>query len=187
MKPRASSQRAPLPCRAPSFRGFKPSSPASSRAKKANRGRDTAHEIELKAALRRLKMRFEAHRSDLLGRPDVVFPKERVAVFCDGDFWHGRNWPELKQALLRRANPAYWVAKIEANRSRDARICRALRQQGWLVIRLWETEIRKDPELAASFLKKRLEDVRTRRGPRQPGQSRAPRKGTAASKIPPAR
>ena len=77
----------------------------------------------------------------LPGRPDLVFSRKRLIVFCDGDFWHGRNWPLLRRALQRRANSTYWTAKILANRNRDRRQNRALRHQGWDVVRVWETDV----------------------------------------------
>lgn len=174
--------------KAPSFRGFKPSSPASSRAKQANRARDTAPELRLQDALRRLGAQFDAHRSDLPGCPDIVFPKERMTVFCDGDFWHGRHWAHLSRQLLGRANASYWIAKIVANKARDRRVRGALRRQGWIVVQLWETDILRNPEEAASALKARL-DRSSRHFSHRDSSSHGPtaRAGTAARKIPPSR
>jgi DNA mismatch endonuclease (patch repair protein) len=134
---------------APSYAGFRPSSDASSRAMQANRARDTLPELQLRQALSRLGLRYRLHSSGLPGRPDIVFPRARLAVFCDGDFWHGRRWRALRRALKRRANAAYWIAKIGTNRQRDTRSRRALRRLGWHVVSLWETDIRRDPEHAA--------------------------------------
>jgi DNA mismatch endonuclease (patch repair protein) len=156
VKIRADRQRRLLRSRAPSFRGFKPSSPASSRAKAANRARSTAHELKLQEALCALGLRFETYREDLPGCPDIVFPNEKIVVFCDGDFWHGRHWARLRSQLARRANALYWLAKIGANRARDRRVRTGLRRQGWTVIQLWETDILRDPRQAASSLKERL-------------------------------
>lgn len=163
--------------RAPSYAGFRPSSESASRAKQANRARNTQPEVHLQRALKKLGFRFQTHREDLPGCPDIVFPRDRVVVFCDGDFWHGRHWTKLKRALKRRANPRYWVAKIQANRLRDARTRRALRQKGWSVVRLWETDIRRNPSLAATSLKTRLTKLHSRRPERS---------GRAARKRPPA-
>jgi DNA mismatch endonuclease (patch repair protein) len=71
-----------------------------------------------------------------------------MAVFVDGDFWHGRNWQELEKKLRKRANPDYWVAKIEYNRARDLEQTKALKDQGWTVLRLWEKEVKRDPDAA---------------------------------------
>jgi DNA mismatch endonuclease, patch repair protein len=100
----------------------------------------------------------------LPGRPDIVFPTARVAVFCDGDFWHGRNWAERRRRLERGSNADYWVKKIAANRARDARYNRALKELGWTVVRFWETDILADPARPAA----EIEALIRRRG--APGQ-----------------
>jgi G:T-mismatch repair DNA endonuclease (very short patch repair protein) len=66
-------------------------------------------------------------------------------VFCDGDFWHGRRWNERRQKLAHGANGIYWTAKIASNIERDRRINRSLRRQGWTVLRVWETDVLRDP------------------------------------------
>ena len=88
------------------------------------------------------------------GRPDVIFPGAKAAIFCDGDFWHGRNWDKLRKELGRRANSDYWIAKIEYNRKRDAEISQQLTKAGWRVMRLWEREIVTDPAQAAQRVKR---------------------------------
>jgi len=93
-------------------------------------------------------LKFGSHRRDLPGSPDVAFVDERVAVFCDGDFWHGRNWPSRKRLLARGSNGEYWVSKIQSNRRRDANVSRELKRSGWIVLRLWETDLAGDPEFA---------------------------------------
>jgi len=135
--------------RSPRFKGFKPASEASSRAKQANRATDTSPELLLCRALWRLGLRYRKHVANLPGKPDLVFSRPRVIVFCDGDFWHGRNWRQLAAQLKRRANAPYWIPKIAANRARDALHRRALRRTGWTVIRVWESEVRQSPEAVA--------------------------------------
>ena len=76
--------------KAPSFKGLRPSSPASSRAKQANPSRDTRPELSLRRALWKLGLRFRTHAPDLPGRPDIVVRGVKLAVFCDGDFWQCR-------------------------------------------------------------------------------------------------
>lgn len=147
--------------RAPSFSGFRPASPESSRAKQANRPRDTLAELGLRRALWKLGLRYRTHWRGLPGRPDVVFPKARLAIFCDGDFWHGRNWRQLSASLQRHANASYWIAKIAANRARDGRTRRALHRLGWQVVKVWEGEIRNDPDSIALQVKRTL-DARLR-------------------------
>jgi DNA mismatch endonuclease (patch repair protein) len=120
--------------------------------KRANRKTDTAHELLLRRVLWRRGLRFRKHAAGLPGRPDVVFPGARVAVFCDGDFWHGRDWPTRRARLARGTNAAYWLAKIARNLERDAEATALLERQGWLVLRLWETDVERDPDAAAALV-----------------------------------
>jgi DNA mismatch endonuclease, patch repair protein len=140
--------------KSPSFAGLKPASAAASSAKRANRASDTAHEILLRQALWRRGLRYQKNVSHLPGKPDIVFTRARVAVFCDGDFWHGRDWRDLVRQLRRGANAAYWHQKIRTNMLRDRRTTRLLEAQGWSVIRLWEGDIKTDPERAAHHVGK---------------------------------
>jgi G:T-mismatch repair DNA endonuclease (very short patch repair protein) len=73
-------------------------------------------------------------------------------VFCDGDFWHGRNWQRQRDRLLRGTNGAYWIAKIEANIERDKSVTTRLQNAGWRVIRVWETEVKEDRAAVASSI-----------------------------------
>jgi len=133
----------------PSFDGLQPASPASSWAKRRTPRRDTKHEIMLRRELWRMGLRYRKHVDSLPGKPDIVFGKSRVVVFCDGDFWHGRDWPTLRQQLQGRANAAYWIAKIASNIQRDKRHTAELQAAGWRVLRLWESDIKHDPHAAA--------------------------------------
>lgn len=103
----------------------------------------------LRKELWRRGLRFRLHASDLPGKPDIVFRRARVAVFCDGDFWHGRRFRERLEKLARGSNAAYWTAKIAANVARDRRNTRSLRAAGWMVVRVWETDILRDVTRAA--------------------------------------
>jgi DNA mismatch endonuclease (patch repair protein) len=138
--------------RGPSFAGLKPSSLASSAAKRANTSTGTRPELRLRRELWKLGLRYQKNVRVVPGKPDICFLAAKVAVFCDGDFWHGRNWSVLEAQLQRRANSAYWIAKIRTNRLRDVRTRRRLRRSGWTVIRVWETDIRRDPAGAARRL-----------------------------------
>jgi DNA mismatch endonuclease, patch repair protein len=128
----------------PSFTGFMPASAASSHAKRRNASASTQPEIILCKALTAAGLRYQRNVASIPGKPDVVFSRLRIAIFCDGDFWHGRTWARLKRQLERRANADYWIPKIAANRARDARTRRALTRAGWLVIRVWETDLKRD-------------------------------------------
>lgn len=96
-------------------------------------------EILVQTELRRLGLRFRMNYKRLPGSPDIVFPKERIAVFVDGDFWHGWRLPKWEQKLS-----AFWRKKLTANRARDRRNFRRLRAAGWTVLRIWEHQIYAD-------------------------------------------
>ncbi len=97
----------------------------------------------------------------LPGRPDVVFTRQKVAVFVDGDFWHGHDLSARLAKLASGHNAPYWVAKITANVERDQRVSETLRSRGWLVVRLWESRVRGDPQAAAAVV---LEALTQRKG-----------------------
>lgn len=100
------------------------------------KGRDTGPEKAMADAFASHGLSWESHVRDLPGRPDFVFRSERVAVFVDGDFWHGWRFPQWREKLSEK-----WEAKIAATRRRDARNHRRLRQMGWRVVRIWEHQI----------------------------------------------
>lgn len=135
--------------RTPSFSGLKPASILSSQIMRKNKSTGTTHERILRRELRRLRLNFRSNVRGLPGKPDIVIDESAVAVFCDGDFWHGRNWQHLKKKLRNGANGAYWSAKIASNIARDARHTTALKRVGWRVIRLWETDIKNNPRRVA--------------------------------------
>ena len=104
------------------------------------RGKDTGPERTIAEELRGQGLRWEGHVRDLPGRPDFVFRRNRVAVFVDGDFWHGWRFPTWRKKL----SPT-WEEKIEATRVRDVRNHRKLRRMGWVVVRVWEHQVYRDP------------------------------------------
>jgi DNA mismatch endonuclease, patch repair protein len=140
----------------PSYKGFKPSSDRASKALARSRAKDTKCERLLRSALWRMGFRFQKNVANLPGKPDIVFRAQRVAIFCDGDFWHGKNWRQRKKKLLNGANHTYWVMKIRANIDRDKRHNKQLQRQGWRVIRVWEKDILSDVHAAASGIAKAL-------------------------------
>jgi len=144
---------------APRFSGLHPRSDRSSRAARgSSRKRDTRCEIELRRAVWRLGLRYRVDGSQLPGRPDIVFIRRRVAVFCDGDFWHGRDFEARLAKLTAGHNAPYWVAKIRANVERDRRNEKALQMAGWLVLRFWETDILRDADAVAAQVAERIRE-----------------------------
>lgn len=123
------------------------------------RGKDTGPERQVAAALTALGELWDSHAKDLPGRPDFVFRSAKVAVFVDGDFWHGWRFPSWKDKLSEA-----WEQKIGENRSRDQRNQRKLRRSGWKVIRIWEHQINQDLDGAmgrvVAVLKARHEEER---------------------------
>lgn len=166
----------------PSFAGLSATSELASRVMRSNTARGTAHEKMLCRQLRRMGIAFRRNVATLPGKPDVLFVSRRLAVFCDGDFWHGRDWRILRARLERRGNPKYWVAKIQSNIDRDVRITRALEHDGWTVIRVWESEIVRDAEGVAKRIVTAMSALplrRTRKAfePAAPSRSRDGRGG----------
>jgi DNA mismatch endonuclease (patch repair protein) len=145
----APRRKAEPPIAIPRYTSFTPGSETASRIKRRNRSKNTSPELQLRRALWRLGLRYRTHADDLPGKPDVVFRRARVVVFCDGDFWHGRDWRKLQKKLEGSANSAYWLPKIARNRQRDQEQTAELRGQGWHVVRLWEGEVKADPAAAA--------------------------------------
>ena len=137
--------------RSASFAGLRPASAAASRkASKASRKRGTKCEMALRRAVRTLGLRFTTNGADLPGCPDLIFRRERVAVFADGDFWHGRNLADRIARLARGHNSEYWIRKIHSNVARDRRVRRQLNALGWRVVRVWESDIHSNIERVAT-------------------------------------
>lgn len=100
--------------------------------------RNRSTELRLIRIMRRNRIIGWRRGSPLLGKPDFVFKRERVVVFVDGDFWHGNP----QRFCIPKSNRRYWRTKILGNKLRDRQISRALRAQGWAVLRLWESQLR---------------------------------------------
>lgn len=110
-----------------------------SRAMKAVKLKNGSLELAVQRELQREGYRFQRNCKNLHGSPDIVFREQKLAVFIDGDFWHGWRLPAWENKLSE-----FWRAKLQANRKRDQRNFRRLRNAGWKVIRLWEHEIHYD-------------------------------------------
>ena len=105
------------------------------------RGKDTSIEIVLRKALWEKGYRYRKNCKDLPGRPDIVLTKYRIAIFCDSEFFHGKDWDALKSRLEKSNNSEYWIKKISRNRQRDDEINKRLSFMGWTVVRFWGKEI----------------------------------------------
>jgi DNA mismatch endonuclease, patch repair protein len=121
-----------------------------SRNMAAIRGKDTKPEIKVRSVLHALGYRFRLHRKDLPGKPDIVLPKFRVAVFVHGCFWHSHSCRYGRVVPATRAE--FWSAKRAGTVERDEKKKRALEELGWRVLSLWECEM-KDREALAEVLR----------------------------------
>jgi DNA mismatch endonuclease (patch repair protein) len=134
----------------------------TSRIMSAIRSRDTGPELLLRRELHRRGLRYRL-RSSLPGRPDLVFPRARLAVFVDGDYWHGNTWrlrdaPSLDAYFASIANADFWRTKITTNIARDQRVNDQLHENGWRVVRLWESDLRKNLEESADMIERAVRD-----------------------------
>lgn len=107
---------------------------------RAVRGKDTKPELAVRQTLHRLGFRFRLHRKDLPGRPDIVLPRHRLAIFVHGCFWH--RHAGCKRASSPKTRSEFWNAKFEANVARDDRVQCALQDAGWKVLIVWECAAR---------------------------------------------
>lgn len=136
--------------RSPSYVGLTSASVrASAAARGSSRKTGSRCEEDLRRALAQLGHRYRLNVAALPGRPDFVFPRARVVVFCDGDFWHGRDFAARRNRLRVGTNADYWIAKISRNRQRDREQAAELVRRGWTVLRFWESDIRPDAQAVA--------------------------------------
>ena len=105
------------------------------------RCKDTKGEILLRKALWHKGIRYRKNYKALPGKPDIAITKYRIAIFVDGDFWHGRDFEKIKNRL--DTNKEFWLKKIETNKKRDLEVDNSLSEMGWIVLRFWESDVRK--------------------------------------------
>jgi DNA mismatch endonuclease, patch repair protein len=121
----------------------------TSRIMSAVKNRDSKAELLLRRALFARGLRYRVHARKLVGNPDIVFPGAHVAVFVDGDYWHGNAWrlrgmASFEEQFHFKSNPDFWRAKIARNMERDTEVNERLVADGWRVVRLWESDVLKD-------------------------------------------
>lgn len=121
------------------------------------KSRGTVIEIIVREIIEGTGISFEEHPKGMFGNPDFIVPSRRVAIFCDGDFWHGfrmRSNPRLNV----KENREFWQRKIRANVRRDREVDRLLRKDGWKVLRFWEHDIKGDPDRVREKLRGELSE-----------------------------
>ena len=127
------------------------------------RSNNTKIEIILRKALWHRGYRYRINYKKLPGKPDIVLTKYKIAIFCDGEFFHGKDWEVLKPRLEKGDNGSFWISKISRNRERDDEINKKLLFMGWTVIRFWGNDIKKDTDecirvIEETIFKTKIED-----------------------------
>ena len=107
----------------------------------AVRNKDSKIEVLLRKQLWDKGYRYRKNYNKVIGKPDIAFVGKKVAVFCDSEFWHGKNWNEKKQEI--KSNREFWFKKIERNIERDKEVTKELKSSGWTVLRFWGDDIAK--------------------------------------------
>ena len=131
---------------------------------KAIRSKDTAIEVILRKALWHKGYRYRKNYSLLPGSPDIVMTKYKIAIFCDGEFFHGKDWgTDLFPRLEKSNNSAFWINKISRNMERDNENDKKLHYQGWTVIHFWGNDIKKHTDecirvIEEAIFKQKIED-----------------------------
>jgi len=114
------------------------------------RSKNTKIDLKMKKIISTLDCNFKMYPK-IYGNPDFLIKDKRIAIFCDGDFWHGYNYEEKK-----RLPKKFWRDKIEANMRRDRKVSRHLRRNGWSVLRFWEHDIEKRPEVCRKKILRKI-------------------------------
>ena len=127
----------------------------------AVKSKNTRPELKLRRELWSRGFRYIINVKALTGKPDIVFTKAKIVVFCDGDFWHGNNWAirglsSLNEELARYSE--YWCNKILTNIERDKRTTQKLESEGWVVLRFWESEIKSNVVKCADIIAQRYQN-----------------------------
>ena len=115
--------------------------------------KDTKIEVILRNALWHEGIRYKKNYTKIPGKPDIAITKYKIAVFCDSEFFRGKDWDQLKPRLENSNNSDFWIKKISRNRERDLEVDRELRSLGWIVLRFWGAEIKKELEQCVNTVK----------------------------------
>lgn len=123
--------------------------------------KDTKIEVLLRKELWNRGYRYRKNMKSLPGSPDIVLTKYKIAIFCDGEFFHGKDWEILKPKLEKGNNSQYWISKISKNRVRDDEINKQLLFLGWTVIRFWGRDIVKNVDECVKVIEETIWDMKT--------------------------
>ena len=122
------------------------------------RSKDTSIEALLRKALWQKGYRYRKNYNELPGKPDIALTKYKIAIFCDGEFFHGKDWEVLKPRLEKSNNSEYWISKISRNRERDDEINKKLDFEGWTVLRFWGKDIEKHTDECVKVVEETIYD-----------------------------
>lgn len=112
------------------------------------RSKNTKAELIFFRELRKRKIYSQKHYKRCTGCPDIAIPSKKIAVFIDGDFWHGRNFRKNKERLPKK----YWQGKIETNITRDKKNRSKLKRQGWRVLKVWESDVKNNDKIIKNII-----------------------------------
>ena len=124
------------------------------------RSKDTKIEVLLRKALWKRGYRYRKNYKALPGKPDIVLTKFKIVIFCDGEFFHGKDWEVLKPRLENSNNSEFWISKISRNIERDNEINKQLLFLGWTVIRFWGKDIKKDLDGCVKVIEETIFDIK---------------------------
>ena len=118
------------------------------------RAKDTTPELLLRKALWHSGIRYRKNYKAVYGKPDIVFVRDKIAVFCDSEFWHGYDWENRKNDF--KSNEDFWIPKIERNMQRDIEVNEKLKAEGWIVLRFWGKDIMKKTQECADIVERTI-------------------------------
>ncbi|WP_336958895.1 very short patch repair endonuclease [Chryseobacterium contaminans] len=116
-------------------------------------------EVILAKALFAKGYRYRKNNNSVFGKPDLTFKKIKLAIFVDGEFWHGKDWEIRKNNL--KTNQEYWIPKIERNMQRDNEVNLKLSEQGWRILRFWSKEVEKNFDTCISQIEYEINKLKT--------------------------
>ena len=114
------------------------------------KSKDSEIELLLRKELWNRGLRYQKNVKTIFGKPDIVFKGKKIAVFCDSEFWHGFDWENIKDQIKSRRD--FWIPKIERNIQRDIEVTEKLTETGWIVLRFWGKDIKKNCTKCADII-----------------------------------
>jgi len=126
---------------------------------KAIKNKGSKIETLLMKALWQKGYRYRKNDKSIFGKPDIAFKKYKIVIFCDSEFWHGKDW-KIKIYEIK-SNKEFWYNKIESNIERDKLVNKTLQEQGWIVMRFWGKEIQKNLNVCLEKIITQIERVKS--------------------------